>query len=148
MRQRTLALIAALLMILTVALAPSAATADTIEPHPVCLNDDRGWTCDEPYEGTPDITVRITGADRYETAVQLSQRFYPDGADIVFIASGTSTVDALVAGSTNAGPVLLVPNDRLPLIVLNELDRLNPAQVIVLGPVDAGVQSAIIVFTQ
>lgn len=128
--------------------APEIALTAPEGDAPGCTLDARGWTCDPPYEGTPDITERLTGNDRYETAVLISQTFWPDGADVVFVASGETMVDALPAGATSAGPVLLVPNDRLPEVVNFELQRLNPSRVVILGPVDEGVQSAIIVFTQ
>jgi hypothetical protein len=147
MIRRIAAFVAALMTVSMVVFAP-AAVADIVEDAPMCLHDDRGWTCDPVYEGTPDATVRVTGDDRYETSVLLSRLFYPDGAATVFIASGESMVDALPAGATNAGPVLLVRDDRLPDIVSDELERLNPVQVIVLGPVDEGVRNAIIAVTQ
>lgn len=127
---------------------PTITLTPVEEEAPTCLFDARGWTCDAPYAGTPDVTERITGTNRYETAVLISQAFYPDGADTVFIASGDSMVDALPAGATSAGPVLLVANDRLPEVVAHELQRLSPSRVVILGPVDQGVQSAVIVFTQ
>lgn len=144
MNKRTLAGVA-LAAILALAIA-TPAIADEVAPG--CTLDERGWTCDQPYEGTPDITERIAGADRYETSVLISQAFFPEGASTVFIASGQTMVDALPAGATSAGPVLLVPDDRLPEIVNFEIQRLNPSRVVILGSVDDGVRAAIIAFTQ
>lgn len=78
---------------------------------------------------------RIAGADRYRTAVQVSQ---VHGADVpvVYIASGTDFPDAL-SGSALAGyedvPVLLTRPGSLPQATLNELHRLSPERVVILG---------------
>lgn len=79
------------------------------------------------------LTVRIAGQDRYETSVTLSQINYPDGAERVYIANGDTMVDALTAGPAVDGPILLVQRDRVPDSVLNEVGRLSPIQVIILG---------------
>ncbi|MFP5325947.1 MAG: cell wall-binding repeat-containing protein, partial [Acidimicrobiia bacterium] len=81
--------------------------------------------------------TRIAGADRYDTAVQVVQRFFPSAVETVFVASGESHVDAL-AGVSAAGaqgaPVLLVPPDRLPSTQIRmELMRLDPETIVFLG---------------
>lgn len=79
---------------------------------------------------------RFGGADRYETAVKVSQEFFPDGADLVYLASGHAFPDGLVAGSYAAldrGPVLLVRPDRIPPVVVEELARLQPAGIVIVG---------------
>jgi len=81
---------------------------------------------------------RIGGADRYETAVLISQRIVGpnERAPIAFIASGTDFPDALAGAAAAAhlgGPVLLSRPDRLPDIVAAELARIDPDQVVVLG---------------
>src|SRR5690606_2537764 len=44
-------------------------------------------------------TERLGGADRYETAVLISQAGFPDSAPVVYIANGsTGMADALAAG--------------------------------------------------
>jgi putative cell wall-binding protein len=79
--------------------------------------------------------TRLAGADRYATAVAISQSAFqpqfPGEQFIVTVASGANFPDALAAGplaSSNAGPLLLVPQDGvLPTSVTTELTRLNPA---------------------
>jgi putative cell wall-binding protein len=80
---------------------------------------------------------RIAGADRYETAVKASQSLLPDGdAPVVYIANGLNYPDALAAGpaaSTQGGVVLLIPPHEIPAVVVDELERLTPARIVVAG---------------
>jgi putative cell wall-binding protein len=79
---------------------------------------------------------RIGGVDRYEVAVRASQESYHSGSNLVFLASGTGFADAL-AGSAAAGvkgaPVLLVPRDTVPEVVMDEIVRLAPSEIVILG---------------
>jgi putative cell wall-binding protein/uncharacterized protein YkwD len=80
---------------------------------------------------------RVYGADRYETAVNLSQENYAaNGPSKVYVATGANFPDGLagspVAGSL-PGPLLLVPGTSLPSDVAAELKRLAPDTVVVVG---------------
>ncbi|WP_308798340.1 cell wall-binding repeat-containing protein [Agromyces silvae] len=78
--------------------------------------------------------VRVAGVDRFETAVQLSESTFSPGADIAYVASGMNFPDALSANAAAGGrPVLLTIPDRLPDVVVEELTRLRPAKIVVLG---------------
>ena len=80
--------------------------------------------------------VRLSGADRYETAVEISKSAWDqDNALVVYLASGTSLPDALAAGPSTlgSGPVLLTERDRLPEVTRTELQRLRPCYLVVLG---------------
>lgn len=86
-----------------------------------------------------DPVRRTTGTNRYETAVKISQQAYPGGAPVVYVATGTDYPDALAAGPAAAkkgGPLLLTANTSLPAVVKNEIQRLNPANIIVVGGLD------------
>jgi hypothetical protein len=75
---------------------------------------------------------RVAGADRYATAVATSQAAFGPSVPVVFIATGLDFPDALAgsaAGAKLGGPVLLVPGDALPDIVVTELKRLAPASI-------------------
>lgn len=79
---------------------------------------------------------RIAGVDRYQTAVDLSNAAFPDGASSAVIVSGESFPDGLAAGPLAAslgGPVLLTRRDGLPANVTAELQRLKAADVTVVG---------------
>jgi putative cell wall-binding protein len=83
----------------------------------------------------PPQVDRIAGADRYATAVQVSQA-YPPGVDTVFLATGQGFPDALAAASRAGslhGPVLLTRQGSLPPVTAVELGRLQPANVVVVG---------------
>lgn len=83
----------------------------------------------------PASVTRVAGADRYETAARASADFDP-GVETVYLASGRVFADALtgsaLAGSRQA-PLLLTRPDRLPSATADELVRLAPEQVVVLG---------------
>lgn len=80
---------------------------------------------------------RLAGEDRYETAVAISQHIYPAGADVVFVANGSNFPDALAGGPAAAhlgGPVLLIKSaSKVPSVVGEELARLEPTKIMVLG---------------
>jgi len=79
---------------------------------------------------------RIQGPTRYETAVEVSGHAFPGTAPVVVIASGEDFADAL-AGSALAGArsgaLLLTARDTLPTATKDEIERLEPAAVYVLG---------------
>jgi putative cell wall-binding protein len=78
---------------------------------------------------------RAWGWDRYETAVAISKAFFPDGASIVYIATGLNFPDALAGTPLAAlrdGPILLVSN-TVPSIILAEISRLAPTDIVILG---------------
>ena len=83
--------------------------------------------------------TRLAGADRYGTAVAISQSaFQPQSpGSAVTVASGANFPDALAAGPVAAaqgGPLLLVPKDgTLPPAVSNELTTLTPRLVNIAG---------------
>ncbi|WP_382308098.1 cell wall-binding repeat-containing protein [Herbiconiux sp. UC225_62] len=89
---------------------------------------------------TPTVT-RIAGADRFEVSVGVSSSVFGTSAPtpVALVASGAVFPDAL-SGSAAAGfagaPVLLVGKNVLPPAVANELQRLAPAGIVVLGGTD------------
>jgi putative cell wall-binding protein len=80
--------------------------------------------------------TRIAGADRYQTAVNLSAATWPTANHHVFIASGTTFPDGLVGGAVageRGSPLLLVPPTHLPANVAAEIERLGPDDVTIFG---------------
>lgn len=89
---------------------------------------------------TGGTSTRIGGSDRYDVAVGvLSKYFLSVSTPTVYIASGAVFPDAL-SGSAAAikakAPILLVSRDSVRGTVLDQLDRLRPARIVVLGGVD------------
>ncbi|QDO89269.1 S8 family serine peptidase [Ornithinimicrobium ciconiae] len=90
--------------------------------------------CEAPVPIHPDVQ-RLSGADRYATAVAVSSHYEP-GLDTVFLATGTDFPDALTgaaAAGSQDSPVLLTRSDRLVNVTADELRRLQPDRVVVLG---------------
>jgi len=83
--------------------------------------------------------TRVDAGDRYALSATVSGLMYPAGAQIVYVATGSTFPDALTAGPATAtapGPLLLV-NGSIPAVVAAELDRLHPDAIIILGGEDA-----------
>jgi subtilisin family serine protease/putative cell wall-binding protein len=80
---------------------------------------------------------RLAGADRYATAAAVSASRWPaDGPSTTFVATGLNFADALaavpLAGVLDA-PLLLTDPRSLSAATAEELRRLNPTQVFILG---------------
>lgn len=78
---------------------------------------------------------RLAGADRFSTSVAISQRFAPN-VPVVYVATGADFPDALSAAAPAAhlgGPLLLTRSDELPTAVRNEVVRLAPGRIVVVG---------------
>lgn len=84
--------------------------------------------------------VRRSGPTRYGTAAAVSAGAFPQGADVVYVATGLNFPDALVA-SPNAildeAPLLLVPSTGIPSDVGAELTRLGPSRIVIVGGTEA-----------
>jgi putative cell wall-binding protein len=81
-------------------------------------------------------TLRLSGADRYETSAEISfAAWAPEDTITVFLASGENYPDALSIGASTftEGPLLLTRRDALPQATVEELDRLRPCFVVVVG---------------
>jgi putative cell wall-binding protein len=66
----------------------------------------------------------------------VSEQEYPTGAPVVFIADGQNFPDALSAGPAAAamgGPVLLTAPGWIPAQVSDEISRLKPSKIVVVG---------------
>lgn len=84
-------------------------------------------------------TERIAGPSRFATAVEVSRTIFPAAAPdvpVVYVAVGTGYADALSAGPAAAaegGALLMVRRDDVPTVVADELRRLRPDRVVLVG---------------
>lgn len=106
-------------------------------------DDDDGDPGDDDGEEEPELpagTFRYAGAERIETAVRISEGTFAPGVDTAYIATAFEFADALTggpAGGIEGGPVLLTNADLIPDIVLDELERLDADEIVLLGGTEA-----------
>lgn len=105
--------------------------------------------------GNQNNVNELSTADRVSLAVQLSQLAYPGGGEKIssaFIANrivlvnqndAASAIMGAVLARSYYGPVLLTPAGALPQSVKDEIRRLNPGGVFVLGD-DTKVSPAVV----
>lgn len=99
------------------------------------------------------LAARVPGEDRYDTAASFASMTVPPYAPVVYVATGERFPDAL-AGGPAAGrensPVLLVTLDTLPQRTAEELARLRPGHIVVVGGtsvISDGVYNALAPFS-
>jgi len=84
----------------------------------------------------PPVTVRTSGADRYATAIAISEStFAPDSVSTAILATGMNFPDALAASGLAGAvgsPVLLV-GASVTASLTAELDRLGVTDVVIVG---------------
>jgi len=79
---------------------------------------------------------RLAGTTRYETAARISADAFAAGVPVAVVATGGGFPDALGGGAAAAalgGPVLLTDGPSLPAPTREELTRLRPGRIVVLG---------------
>ncbi|MGG3467856.1 cell wall-binding repeat-containing protein [Neobacillus pocheonensis] len=84
-------------------------------------------------EGTNE---RIQGADRFEVAVNISNKGWPNGSDTVLLVNYNAYADALSAtplAYNLKAPILLTHSANLTDATKAELQRLHPQNVIIVG---------------
>lgn len=99
--------------------------------------------------------LRLGGADRYETSSMISAWAFPDPADVdtVYVADGSSYADAIVGGSPatrDGAPVLLIARDHVPTAASDEIERLDPDTIVIVGGqggIGAAVESELAGYT-
>lgn len=124
-----------------VVFAPSVGGAQTSD-YAVTGDDGQG-TLTEPLTGTS--PTRLAGGDRFGTSAAISAASFAAGVPVAYVASGYNFPDALSgapAAGAEKGPVLLTTPDSLPASIANELSRLKPQRIVILGGT-AAVSSAV-----
>ena len=88
-----------------------------------------------PAEPQQKVTTRTAGADRIQTAVEVSKKYY-NTAETVILANYEQFADSLSASALSKAlkaPILLVQKDQLDSVVAQEIKRLGAKNVIVIG---------------
>ncbi|WNB92675.1 N,N-dimethylformamidase beta subunit family domain-containing protein [Bacillus sp. NEB1478] len=79
---------------------------------------------------------RISGADRFEVAVNVSKKGWPKSSETVVLSNYTAYADALSAAplayKINA-PILLTQPNKLTLSTKKEITRLHPNKIVIIG---------------
>lgn len=83
------------------------------------------------------ITVsRIAGLNRFEVSARISQGYFATGVPVAYIVYGLEFADGVSAGAAAAhegGPVLLVEKNSIPGAIADELNRLRPERIVIVG---------------
>lgn len=136
--------------------APTSAELHRLRPGRIVVLGGPDAISDEVVAALGAFTTggvtRIGGDTRYDTAAQVSAAVFSGGAaapvsgaaipkpTVVYIANGETFADALsgapAAGSEH-GPLLLVQATSIPDSTIAELQRLQPARIVILGGEDA-----------
>lgn len=101
-----------------------------------------------PQALTETKMTRLQGANRYETALAISQRAYHN-AETVVVANGHKAVDALSAAplaSVWQAPVLTINGTTMTEGFANELQRLQTKRVVLIGgtsSISQGIEDAL-----
>ena len=110
---------------------PGTTTPGTTTPTPSVP----GTTTPETPAQTPKATTRVAGADRINTSVEVSKKYYKS-AETVIIANSEKFADSLSASALSKAlkaPILLVKKDQLDSVVAQEIKRLGAKNVVVIG---------------
>lgn len=92
------------------------------------------------YNGTTEdknlpSSTEIIGANRYDTAAKISKKGW-NSASTVVIANGLNEIEGIVANplaSVYNSPVLLTDKNKVSSYTINELKRLKPSNIIIIG---------------
>jgi putative cell wall-binding protein len=79
---------------------------------------------------------RVSGDTRVETAAEISRAHFEPGVDVAFVTRHDAFPDALAGGPVAAlagAPILLTRTSSLPPATAQELRRLRPRRIVVLG---------------
>ncbi|MCC0674025.1 cell wall-binding glycosyl-hydrolase Cwp19 [Clostridioides sp. ES-S-0145-01] len=92
---------------------------------------------EEPVTPPSNVKVeKLRGAERYDTAVAISKKGWATNSDTVVLVNGYSIVDGITStplATANDAPILLVNKGDIPTSTKNEIKRLNPSKVILIG---------------
>lgn len=107
-----------------------------VQDAPALLRSALGERGREQPEACASVT-RVSGSSRHSTAANVSKTLFPNGADAVVLVRDTdNNPDALAAAPlaySSNGPILLTSTASLPTVTRDEIRRLRPNVVYVIG---------------
>lgn len=117
-----------------------AAELTRLQPQRIVVLGSNGAVSDEVAAALQQFTTgsvdRLGGPDRFATSALVSAGAFAPRAPVAFIATGLNFPDALSGGPAAAvlgGPLLLTLPGSLPEVIAEELSRLQPGRIVVLG---------------
>ena len=115
--------------------APIATELRRLAPAAISVLGGAGAVSDRVLDALGAFTKgpvqRLSGPDRYATAIAISEATYVR-AQTVYLASGGNFPDALAGGSLG-GPLLLIEAGTALTAIHDEIERLGASRVVVLG---------------
>lgn len=93
------------------------------------------FAMEKPANATGSVE-RLDGKNRFEVAVNVSKKGWRNGAETVVVANYSTFADALASSPLafkENGPILLTQANILTKETKNEINRLNPQKVIIVG---------------
>jgi len=113
---------------------------DRLNPRRIVVVGGPGAVSEAVLDGVRRFTsgevVRVGGETRYQTSAAVSSSIFDSGAREAYIAAGEDFADALsaaaAAGAADA-PVLLTRGSTLPAEIVDELVRLSPDRIVIVG---------------
>ncbi|HWH32647.1 MAG TPA: cell wall-binding repeat-containing protein, partial [Egibacteraceae bacterium] len=91
-------------------------------------------------ELAPGGAERVSGDSRFSTAAAVCAAGWDYPIDTVYVATGAGFADALAgvpAAAKEGAPLLLVERDAVPAPTAQELARIRPARIVILGGTSA-----------
>ncbi len=95
------------------------------------------------------VSQRIAGNDRYQTAIEIAEKGWPDKSNFVILATGQNFADALCAAPLSQKydcPILLNGKEHLLPSVKQEIERLGAKHALIIGgngAISANVENAL-----
>ena len=110
-------------------------TADALQWYPIQLADEtEGFVAGDFLKTF--LLKELYGKSRYDTSILVSNEGWKEKSNAVILGRGDLPIDALtgsVLATKNESPLLLTGSSSLPDSVLEEINRLSPTTVFLLG---------------
>lgn len=79
---------------------------------------------------------KLVGSDNFETATKISQEGWKNGSNKLVVINGDKVADGITAtplAAVHNAPILTVGQNYIPDVIKNEIKRLNPSEIIIVG---------------